>query len=383
MKLHRLLLPASRAARLFNCGFVAAIAFVWPLSETACATTYTFTDIAHTTGTDGLSINDAGTVAFGSKFGIGNFGIFSGNGGPITNIALSSGPFFSFVGLPSINSAGAVAFEGALDAGGEGIFMWNAGTTSSVALTSEPAFRNLSNAVINDAGTVAFSAILNTGANAVFARNGGVTTPITSAYSTGGLSINASGRVAYTAGGGISSSDGITPRAIASGFFTQGTTPSINAAGKVAFSDGAALSISDGVGPATMIANVGGPFGAFGICPSINDLGQVAFWAVLDNGTRGIYTGADPVANKVIDDHDTLFGNSIVRLNLADSSELPGNLDINNSGQIAFHYQLANGFQGIAVATPVPEPSAAACLLVGAIALGAKRSGQRAKYCCG
>ena len=54
---------------------------------------------------------------------------------------------------------------------------------------------------------------------------------------------------------------------------------------------------------------------------------------------------------QVIRQGDPLFGSTVTDLSFSDSG-------FNDSGQVAFSYQLANGFRGIAVANPVPEPSA-------------------------
>ena len=72
---------------------------------------------------------------------------------------------------------------------------------------------------------------------------------------------------------------------------------------------------------------------------------------------------------------ESLFGSRVTRFNLLGipGDELHGNTDINDAGQIAFHYQLANGRQGIAVATPTPEPGITASLAVGILLLGAAR----------
>ena len=60
---------------------------------------------------------------------------------------------------------------------------------------------------------------------------------------------------------------------------------------------------------------------------AINDVGTVAFIAGLDAGGSGIFTGPDPVGASAIDPEA-----------------------LNNNGDIAFRYGLANGVQGVAVA---------------------------------
>jgi hypothetical protein len=92
----------------------------------------------------------------------------------------------------------------------------------------------------------------------------------------------------------------------------------------------------------------------------LNDNGDVAFFAMLDDSSKGIYTGADPVADKVLHVGDALFGATLIDLVFDDS--------FNDVGQLAFVYVLDNGQSGVAVATPVPEP-AAALLMAASMAL--------------
>src|SRR5690606_5770067 len=78
---------------------------------------------------------------------------------------------------------------------------------------------------------------------------------------------------------------------------------------------------------------------------AINDVGTVAFIAGLDAGGSGIFTGPDPVGDKVIQTGDPLFGSTLSFLTSAIDPEA-----LNNNGDIAFRYGLANGVQGVAVA---------------------------------
>ena len=76
------------------------------------------------------NLNDSGTVAF-HRFFNDRAGeeLVSGNGGPLTVIADTSGPFqsfgFTFVGFtpPALNNNGDVAFFAELDSGGSGVFV--------------------------------------------------------------------------------------------------------------------------------------------------------------------------------------------------------------------------------------------------------------------
>lgn len=382
------------------------------LGRTAQGAAYTFARIADTTdiyasglGNSGLgipSINAGGTVAFFADIDLsagGGTGIFRGNGGPITTIALSTQPTFSgFANLPTINTAGIVAFKASLDAGGSGIYTGSGvGSPATIASTGTGSLFSggFSNPAINATGAVAFRADLTAGGNGIFRTNGGPPTTIASSNgpdfgvfgtANGIVSINAVGRVAFTAmmkngvDSGVFTGIGGTPTPIAltsgSTFAAVGPGPSINSAGDVAFQ--ATLDTGDtGVfvgngGTAGPIAlSTGGAYENFGGSVSINSSGAVAFSAGLTAGLPsdkvGIFTGPDPFADRVIAEDDMLFGFTVIDL-------IFGNSALNDAGQITFSYHLSNNVWGIAVATPmVPEPNLGAMLLLSAFVIAARR----------
>jgi hypothetical protein len=89
---------------------------------------------------------------------------------------------------------------------------------------------------------------------------------------------------------------------------------------------------------------------------SANDKGQVAFLAlgaVAGLPSRGIYTGPDPVADRVVAIGDTLFGQTIVAM---ETVGIRVGRRINNKGEIFFVYALSNGVTGLAIATPTTDP---------------------------
>jgi hypothetical protein len=134
----------------------------------------------------------------------------------------------------------------------------------------------------------------------------------------------------------------------------------VNDHGQVAASSTHAIQV--GAGPLSTIADTLGPYGSFREV-SINDGGEVAFYASLAAGGAGIFTGADSIADKVIATGDPLLGSTVSEIAF-------GRRGLNDNGQIAFWARLANGQQGIFVATPVPEPNSVTLLLSAAGLLG-------------
>ena len=120
------------------------------------------------------NLNDAGTVAF-HRFFNDRAGeeLVTGNGGPLTVVADTSGPFqsfgFTFVGFtpPALNNDGDVAFLADLDSGGSGIFAGPDPGTDRVIGTGDTldgsTVTNLRfcDESLNDSGQLAFQATFN------------------------------------------------------------------------------------------------------------------------------------------------------------------------------------------------------------------------------
>jgi hypothetical protein len=366
---------------------VAAVLLALAFAGTAPAQPYLFTKIVDNAGpvdpaVNPPSINAGGTVAFVGAPDVGGLGIFTSNGGPTTTIADLSGPFNGFSD-PFINSGGTVAFFANLDLGGVGIFTGSGGPTATIADTTGQ-FGGLGSFPSIDAdGRVAFSATLASGSG-IFAGVGG---PTTTLYNTAGPfsevfdpTINPIGLVSFKAlldggGEGIFIGNGGQPNTIADiagQFSSLGGLPVVVAGGTVAFRANLDLG-GEGIftgsgGPTSTIADTAGPFVQF-FDPAFNAGGDVAFRAFLDAGGSGIFTGPDPASDAVIRTGDTLFGGTVTTLGFSHKG-------LNDSGQVVFYYELdnlANGVRGIAVATPVPEPTSLLLGLFGAGMLGSRR----------
>ena len=164
-----------------------------------------------------ISLNDAGTVAFRAYFQTGAItGVATLNGGVVTTIADSTGPFNYFGAAPSLNEAGTVAFvagKNGGDGGAFGIYKGNGGVLTTIADLSGPfsAFSNdfISNQPsINDAGDVVFTAGLDAGGAGIFIGDGIDTNEVigigdalfgstVATFSISPTSLNDSGQVAF------------------------------------------------------------------------------------------------------------------------------------------------------------------------------------------
>jgi hypothetical protein len=193
---------------------------------------------------------------------------------------------------------------------------------------------------VNESGTVAFGAIRDDGTRALY------TAPV------GGGTLT----LLYDSTGSFSTVG------------TGGLFGNINNRGTVLFrgeldAGGEGLFLGNG-GPVTRVADTSGAYGAL-FYGRINAAGQTAFRAALDGGGEGIFFGADPATDKVIAAGDVLFGSTVAGI-----ENLGG---LNDAGQLVFEYTLANGISGVALATPVPEPTTAGAIVLGALVTAARR----------
>lgn len=349
---------------------------------------YTFTPIATTqtvfSGFGPAALNDNGTVAFYGQLQAGGEGVYVWDGGTPTTIADTSGPFSSLDITPTINNHGTVAFQGFTSTGNYGIYSWSSGTIATV-YDDTGAFSFLGSPDINDSGKVAFRATLDTGGDGIYSGTGGPLTTIADSGSfttfRGKPAINDSGSVAFVANRADALDQGvflgnggpITTVADTSGQFTGFTDGvALNDGTLVAFQagfdtvGGAEVGIfTDDSGSLSPITDSSGPFNGY-LDPAINDLGGIAFSAAFDPGGGGIFTGPDPVLDKVIEIGDILDGLTVTGIAFG---EVGGNHGLNNAGQVAFWARLSDGNVGLYLASPIPIPPAFWLFVTGLLGL--------------
>ena len=350
---------------------VSAPALIVLLGFPALAGSYGFTNVADSRqfqdfGWYPPGLNDTGTAVFrGALLAPRRSGIFTGSGGAVTTVVddTPSSLYQEFGARPWINNRGDIAFHATFRNHGAGIFLAHSGSVTTLVDTwsSTSFFYNvtLDEPSLNNSGAVAFHAANeNTHLSAIFRVHNGSVTTIADWGDWPPPGLASSGEVAF-AGPGIyrgSGGDVITVAECSNGGFSYLYAPSISDSGRVIFcgwsGDAPPFDQVHGIydGPdlvANRVVDTSGPFRSFEQ-PFINGVGQIAFAGMLDAGGKGLFTGTDPVADRVILTGDELFGAT-----LTDFSFYRG---FNNNGQVAFVYQLSDGRTGIAIATPVAPP---------------------------
>jgi hypothetical protein len=293
------------------------------------------------------SMNDSGQVSFAARLRPDKKTfespevIFRGDGKKLTEIAATADEFAFFGFDTSINNGGEVAFKAELDQNSagefpEGLFSGDGDVisthhlnTADIQLDGAPARfgGNDTRPSINDLGNIAFDESVQPGFDP-------------------GIFLGQLGTFATI----------FAPN----GDFVEG--PNLNDAGTVAFK----RSFFDSVGgqfvieirtasggAAAVVADTRGPFSEFGFRPpALNDNGQVAFHATLDDFSMGIFTGPDTVNDKVVATGDSLDGDTVDSLAFYEEG-------LNDSGELAFWAQFQDDFTletrtAVFVATPVP-----------------------------
>ena len=364
-----LLLEGSmKMSRHMMSGLLAGAFAAMLATPAAAQTRYTFTRIADSTLfgelREPVALNDAGQVSFVTTLPSGVAGVFVGSGGAVTTVADNSGDFATF-GFPGINGRGQVTFYGnkivrsGFYSGPDGAtpLIENHGAVEAFVgdIYSSPsgAF-SASHAILRLPGFQ----------QEIFVSNGGRPTRVADTSGLFGLldldpRVNAFGKVVFH-GTRRDGSDGIfagrggaltTIAETSDTFAVFLDSPAINDRGQVLFqaflSDGTHGLFLSSHEEISTVLNSTGAFFDFGRAPAINDRGQIAFEGMAGD-LVGIFTGGDPVADRVIAVDDPLDGSTVSSFGgLAFDSAL------NNRGQLAFIVTLKDGRTGIYRADPI------------------------------
>ncbi len=292
-----------------------------------------------------LAINNKNTVLFLDR-DTNTSTIFTVNNGQKNIIAITDSNFKRFGDDIDINDQDVVVFPALLDTGELGIYVNQDGINTPIfgpfeSVSTFPA----SGASINNNNLVAFSlesSLIPSGIFTVDIDNG-VTTRVIEAPNDFGIQIS--------------------PTINNNGTFIFSGRPTgepYNEALFINSNDKNSLIVESNINvinPGQPIPGSDSPFVFFG-APAINDKGNIAFLSILSLldgiSTEGIFIGPDLINDKVIASGDLLLGSKVQNISFSRHG-------LNNLGQIAFSAQLEDGSGGIFLATPdvesVPEPT--------------------------
>ena len=265
------------------------------------------------------SMNDLGQVSFAAGLAGDDEAILRGNGKKLITIATTAKEFNFFGFDTSVNDSGEVAFKAELDPEfdfDEGLFSGSGRkitthhrASTDVSLDGETVRfgGNDSRPSINGAGDIAFDETIQPDFDSgVFVGQEGVfrtiAAPASDGRSFGEPTLNDGGTVAFE-----------------TSFVDETTQEFVTAI------------VTGNGGPLTTVADTTGSFGSFGFRPpSINDAGDVAFLATLDDfQTTGIFVGPDAAGDRVIATGDVLDGAIVSNLILCEEG-------LSGSGELAF-----------------------------------------------
>jgi hypothetical protein len=270
---------------------------------------------------DAVAINPTGVVGFSAKAAISaDAMILTGDGFAVKTIASAAAQGLiggGFLGLGGINASGtAVFFAFRTGMRSQAVFTGNGGPLTAVVDTAtNPNFSGLANAAINAAGQVVFRGFLRDGTEGLFTTSGGAVTDV------------------------VDTSNGL---------FGGFLDPVINDAGTVGnaafLTSGMELFTANGRG-VTARTNPSSTLFVLMDNVSINNSGDLAFQADESTGKQGIFYAVRGTSDavRVIETGDPLFNSTVTQLNV-------GRFSVNDQGQIAFRYRLADGRFGIAIA---------------------------------
>lgn len=339
------------------------------------------------------AFNDAGQAAFRgglrdtSGGGEETSGIFRGDGTTLAQVARGDQPapdgngnFYSF-DFPTLNNAGQVAFRGVLDntSGGAsdtaGLFRGDGETLVQIARAGQSVpggngtFIDFVVPSLNDSGQAAFVADIasdGTDDHGIFRGDGAALVQIAR---QGQAVPDGNGTFSFLFAPALNNEG----QAVFSANLAETTGGSSDSRG-IFRGDGLTLEQLARAGQASPDGN--GSFTGF-LDLAVNDAGQAAFLGLLtgtSGGTSddsGIFFYDDGLGLlSVVREGDELLGSTITDLLFEDSVGTGGDErgGLNELGQVAYRFTLADGRQGLAVSL-VPEPGGLGLLALGAMGL--------------
>jgi hypothetical protein len=355
----------------------------------AFAVHYTFSRIYTGAALPGVAINDNGLVAL-----ISGESLITTDGVTTTKIAGWQTPnrleFIGDMQVLSINNQGFVAFRGIGSNGKSGILASNGTTTRKIAAEKQDGgtfdFIPSGAMSINDSGMVAFEAWVSGSPTPfnLFLGDGTMLPGQVNARAGALPAMNNSGTIAYSGhlselGYSTEIQKGAEVFSLMDPYIGQRFTPDINENGMVAcvINNGASIVIGNGVSSPRYVdgslykgkIDSGLSFdGGVSTCAINNDEIVVfgarpqEFIAPSNHGPLGLFTGPNPVTDKLIMEGDPLESSTIKSLYFCRNG-------LNNNGQVAFIATLNNGISGVWVANPVPEPSILVLMAAGIVGL--------------
>ncbi len=300
------------------------------------------------------SVSDTDTVAFQAALHGGGAGVFTGDGGAIVEVvgpALLAG----VTSHPDLNGSGATSFYGEFADGAQRVILFRDGRLQTIASTWD-GFATIGplGPTINEAGTVAFRAERMAGVGGVFAGDGAAV--VTIADAEGGWRefhglpvIDGRGTVVFRADRedgvqGVYAGRGGSIETIAETddvFKTFAPFPSANDGGTVAFAatlrTGGAGVFTVDEGQIAQVIDTKGAFESFrGALITSSD--QVVISGTPRDGSRGLFAGLDPDADRILALGDPLLGSNV--------EELASNpVSVNAHGHVAVRATLTDGRQ--------------------------------------
>jgi hypothetical protein len=281
---------------------------------------------------------------------------------------------FTFFGFPGINGLGQATFFANKGDHLGGYYAGLDGATTIVENRGAVAFfgGDLSSSPTGSFTTVQVIPRLPREPQVIVAGDGGRVIRIADTSGLFGVldldpHVNASGRVAFHAkrrdfseGIFVGKGGALDTIADTSGAFVSfNDSPAINDNGDVLFEAGLIDpngELIDGLflsrhGEIRTVVDSTGAFVEFGLAPGLNARDQIAFQGRTNSLTTtsltGIFTGGDPVADRVIAADDPLDGSTV-----SGFDEVSFRSSLNNAGQIAFVVRLADGRTGVYRADP-------------------------------